>query len=123
MGVLLTYVEPTVAASVNGTSHKYVCDDNGIWMPFFNESQIPLPLRATLYLLGLIYIFVGIALASDMLMCSIGCITRQTITKKTISGEVKVIPMWNATVANLTLLALGTSAPEILLSIIEVTSE
>jgi len=29
------------------------------------------------------------------------------------------VPIWNATVANLTLLALGSSAPEILLSVIE----
>ena len=29
------------------------------------------------------------------------------------------VPIWNATVANLTLMALGSSAPEILLSVIE----
>jgi solute carrier family 8 (sodium/calcium exchanger) len=29
------------------------------------------------------------------------------------------VPIWNATIANLTLLALGSSAPEILLSVIE----
>ena len=32
---------------------------------------------------------------------------------------VKQVPVWNATVANLTLMALGSSAPEILLSVIE----
>ena len=31
--------------------------------------------------------------------------------------------IWNATVANLTLMALGSSAPEILLSIVEVLAE
>ena len=30
--------------------------------------------------------------------------------------------MWNATIANLTLMALGSSAPEILLSVIEIFS-
>lgn len=30
--------------------------------------------------------------------------------------------IWNATVANLTLMALGSSAPEILLSVIEITT-
>ena len=34
--------------------------------------------------------------------------------------EVIEIPVWNGTVANLTLMALGSSAPEILLSIIEI---
>lgn len=31
----------------------------------------------------------------------------------------KKVPVWNPTVANLTLMALGSSAPEILLSVIE----
>ena len=30
------------------------------------------------------------------------------------------VPVWNGTVANLTLMALGSSAPEILLSVIEI---
>ncbi len=34
--------------------------------------------------------------------------------------EVIEVPVWNGTVANLTLMALGSSAPEILLSIIEI---
>ena len=34
--------------------------------------------------------------------------------------EIIEIPVWNGTVANLTLMALGSSAPEILLSIIEI---
>ena len=40
----------------------------------------------------------------------------------TIDGEQKrvYVTVWNSTVANLTLMALGSSAPEILLSVIEV---
>ena len=34
--------------------------------------------------------------------------------------EIVEVRVWNGTVANLTLMALGTSAPEILLSIIEI---
>jgi solute carrier family 8 (sodium/calcium exchanger) len=36
-------------------------------------------------------------------------------------GKIYIVesPVWNATIANLTLMALGSSAPEILLSIIE----
>ena len=34
--------------------------------------------------------------------------------------EVIEVPVWNGTVANLTLMALGSSAPEILLSVIEI---
>jgi len=42
----------------------------------------------------------------------------------TVNGEEKrvYVTVWNSTVANLTLMALGSSAPEILLSVIEVFS-
>jgi solute carrier family 8 (sodium/calcium exchanger) len=33
------------------------------------------------------------------------------------------VPVWNATVANLTLMALGSSAPEILLSVVETVKD
>ena len=52
-------------------------------------------------------------------------ITSQTITRKlTTPSGVKpmTVYIWNATIANLTLMALGSSAPEILLSIIEIVS-
>merc|ERR1719353_1044965 len=38
------------------------------------------------------------------------------------TGRTITVYVWNATVANLTLMALGSSAPEILLSLIEITS-
>lgn len=41
------------------------------------------------------------------------------INEKTGERETIQVKVWNATVANLTLLALGSSAPEILLSVIE----
>jgi solute carrier family 8 (sodium/calcium exchanger) len=74
-------------------------------------------------LLCLIFLFMGIGIISDIFMEAIEQITAQT---KTIElwdrdGKNKVfidVPIWNATVANLTLMALGSSAPEILLSVI-----
>ncbi|MEQ2304699.1 Sodium/calcium exchanger 2, partial [Ameca splendens] len=43
-----------------------------------------------------------------------------TITKPNGETTVKTVRIWNETVSNLTLMALGSSAPEILLSVIEV---
>lgn len=40
-----------------------------------------------------------------------------------IATEYKEVLVWNPTVANLTLMALGSSAPEILLSIIEIVGK
>lgn len=45
-----------------------------------------------------------------------------TIRKPDGTKQTIVVRVWNETVANLTLMALGTSAPEILLSIIEIFS-
>ena len=79
-------------------------------------------LRAVLFLF---WTFMGVALGADAFMTSIETITSQTrITTVTIRGEKKRFHtrVWNDTVANLTLMALGSSAPEILLSVIEIVS-
>jgi len=60
-------------------------------------------------------------MVSDIFMSSIEAITsvkRRILDKST--GRYRTIKVWNDTVANLTLMALGSSAPEILLNIIEV---
>ncbi|XP_023241320.1 sodium/calcium exchanger 3-like isoform X2 [Centruroides sculpturatus] len=58
-------------------------------------------------------------------MCSIETITSKTkrvvlATENANKPEVLEIKIWNDTVANLTLMALGSSAPEILLAIVEI---
>jgi len=75
--------------------------------------------RAFLYALGLAYIFLGVALIADIFMSSVEeiCAQEKTVTLK--DGTVITAQVWNATVANLTLMALGSSAPEIMLAIIE----
>merc|ERR1719326_1880462 len=46
---------------------------------------------------------------------------KKRVVNKT-TGKTITVYVWNATVANLTLMALGSSAPEILLSLIEITT-
>jgi len=76
-----------------------------------------------MYGLALIYLFLGIAIISDIFMVGIENITSQTVTVqvKDDDGEMRNRKMlvWNATVASLTLMALGSSAPEILLALLE----
>ncbi|CAL1125926.1 unnamed protein product [Cladocopium goreaui] len=77
-------------------------------------------LRFFLYFFGLGYMFCGVGVVSDIFMNAIEEITSKTVKKvNPASGEFVRVKVWNATVANLTLMALGSSAPEILLSIIE----
>lgn len=79
------------------------------------------------YLAALIYLFLGISIIADIFMGSIEVITSQTRSVKYeddngIPREAN-ISVWNPTIANLTLMALGSSAPEILLSCIETISD
>jgi len=80
-------------------------------------------LNSCLYCLLLIYIFVGVSIISDNFMDSITVITsaKRVARLQDENGNVinKEVEVWNATVANLTLMALGSSAPEIMLNVIE----
>jgi solute carrier family 8 (sodium/calcium exchanger) len=80
-------------------------------------------LMGAVYFFLLCYMFVGIAIVSDIFMESIETITEQTRIKTYIDNFGKEQEyeqtVWNPTVANLTLMALGSSAPEILLSVYE----
>jgi solute carrier family 8 (sodium/calcium exchanger) len=76
-----------------------------------------------IWALLLCWVFMGVALGADAFMSSIETITSQLkLTTVTVNGVKKKFHtrVWNDTVANLTLMALGSSAPEILLSFFEV---
>lgn len=80
------------------------------------------------YVVSLLYSFLGISIIADVFMASIDVIASSTKivqTRDKETGQMKQtqVMIWNVTVANLTLMALGTSAPEILLSLIEILSE
>ena len=78
---------------------------------------------AVLYLIILLWLFMGVGKAADCFMCAIEQITSTTHNRTQVdaNGHARVfrVRTWNPTVANLTLMALGSSAPEILLSLIE----
>merc|ERR1719381_46037 len=81
--------------------------------------------RGLLYGILMIYLFIGVAIASDKFMESIEMITAQekevsVKDPRTGKTQVIIVKVWNETVANLTLMALGSSAPEIMLSVIEI---
>jgi len=105
--------------SLNETA---ICKEggSGSLLPIIDEEYTWNPgVRAVLYGFGMVYMFLGVSIVSDMFMNSIEEITSRSkqVTKK--DGRVITYKVWNPTVANLTLLALGSSAPEILLSVVE----
>ncbi|XP_042300609.1 sodium/calcium exchanger 3-like, partial [Sceloporus undulatus] len=122
----------TGAASPDGGNHTKKCLEatecqEGVILPVWlpqNPSVGDKVARAIVYFVALIYMFLGMSIIADRFMASIEVITSQEkeITIKKPNGETTTttIRIWNETVSNLTLMALGSSAPEILLSIIEI---
>jgi hypothetical protein len=79
--------------------------------------------RALLTAIALGYTFIGVAIVAVIFMRAIVHITSTAKERVGKGGDGTQLPMhvyvWHGTVANLTLMALGSSAPEILLSVIE----
>ncbi|KAM5145593.1 sodium/calcium exchanger 2 [Mantella aurantiaca] len=94
-----------------------------VWSPH-NPSTGDKAARAVVYFVAMLYLFLGVSIIADRFMASIEVITSQereiTLTKPNGETSVATVRIWNETVSNLTLMALGSSAPEILLSVIEV---
>lgn len=84
---------------------------------------MPAGLLGIVYFIFLCFLFLGISIVADIFMEAIEVITSQTKIREFVDDDGKPynleILIWNETIANLTLMALGSSAPEILLSVIE----
>ncbi|KRG02343.1 uncharacterized protein Dmoj_GI10756, isoform F [Drosophila mojavensis] len=95
-----------------------------LWMPQRKISIGDRAIRGFVYFMLMVYLFVGVSIISDRFMASIEAITsiERDVVVRGPKGEKQTmrVRIWNETVANLTLMALGSSAPEILLSVIEI---
>ncbi|RVE65269.1 hypothetical protein OJAV_G00133990 [Oryzias javanicus] len=122
----LSYANATPSGSKDKCDEVTVCNP-GILLPVWKPDNPGLGYqvaRAVVYFLSLMYMFLGVSIIADRFMASIEVITSQekevTITMPNGETSVATVRIWNETVSNLTLMALGSSAPEILLSVIEV---
>ncbi|XP_054012041.1 sodium/calcium exchanger 3 isoform X2 [Hylaeus anthracinus] len=95
-----------------------------MWYPEENLDLSDIVFRGIVYFLLLLYLFIGVSIISDRFMAAIEVITSKekelVVRRQGKEPQIVVVRVWNETVANLTLMALGSSAPEILLSIIEI---
>ncbi|XP_057339087.1 sodium/calcium exchanger 3 [Microplitis mediator] len=95
-----------------------------LWYPLEDIGLTDIIVRGTVYFLFLMYLFIGVSIISDRFMAAIEVITSQekelVVKRQDQEPQIVVVRVWNETVANLTLMALGSSAPEILLSVIEI---
>eukprot|EP00931_Biecheleriopsis_adriatica_P051515 TRINITY_DN29890_c0_g1_i1.p1 TRINITY_DN29890_c0_g1~~TRINITY_DN29890_c0_g1_i1.p1 ORF type:complete len:724 (+),score=136.15 TRINITY_DN29890_c0_g1_i1:38-2173(+) len=95
---------------------------SGLLMPLGGdeEQRLPSAARTVIYGIALAYSFAGVSVVADLFMNSIEVITAKVIrVKRPGSERLMTRKLWNDTVANLTLMALGSSAPEIMLSVVE----
>jgi len=116
-------------ADANATVYEVYEDDSvricwkggsGLVLPLGGEAERlwPARLKVVLYGIGLMYCFLGVSIVADRFMSAIERITSKQ-RRVRIPGTTRHVTkqVWNETVANLTLMALGSSAPEILLAL------
>uniref|UniRef100_A0A7N6AB47 Calx-beta domain-containing protein n=1 Tax=Anabas testudineus TaxID=64144 RepID=A0A7N6AB47_ANATE len=122
----VSYSNSTGSSKTEKCEEVAVCKP-GILLPVWKPIRPGLGVqvaRAVVYFVSLMYMFLGVSIIADRFMASIEVITSQekevTITMPNGETSVATVRIWNETVSNLTLMALGSSAPEILLSVIEV---
>jgi solute carrier family 8 (sodium/calcium exchanger) len=111
---------------------------SGIFMPFYEYEPGEIYFRLPLvlgYFAALIWCFLGVFIVCEYFTTAIEVITSQqgerwiAIEETTDSNKIdqrlvkQRYMVWNDTVANLTLMALGSSAPEILLSCLELIGQ
>lgn len=125
---------PDGSVSLLQTCEDHECDcSSGVFLPVWggnNDREYCFEIsageaagRSILYFICLLYCFLGVSIIADRFMGAIEVITSQKRQVVTVVDGVEQrfkVLIWNETVANLTLMALGSSAPEILLSIIEI---
>ena len=128
-----TYAPSSAMTNASNTTEK-ACDmlaspcKPGVilpmWEPQGGLSGGDKAARALVYMFAMIYMFLGVSIIADRFMASIEVITskEKDVVVKRPDGQTTVVNVriWNETVSNLTLMALGSSAPEILLSVIEI---
>lgn len=120
------FLQQTVNATEGCPGLRTECKP-GIVLPVWggNPSTGVIVGRAFVYLLALLFLFLGVSIISDRFMSAIEIITSKekeirVTDKQTGKERIVTVKIWNETVSNLTLMALGSSAPEILLSAIEI---
>jgi len=116
------YMEPDSGKGYIVYNEYEECQESWLLLPGF--SLLSDGVLIVVFFLFLCYLFLGIAIISDKFMSAIEVITAKTkvlkkTNEKTGESETIEVKFWNPTVANLTLLALGSSAPEIILAVFE----
>jgi len=94
---------------------------SGVILPLWEAEQTwDGSARGFIYLLVMGWCFLGVAVVCDTFMEAIEAVTAKRRIIRLNCGHEITVKVWNDTVANLSLMALGSSAPEIMLNVIEI---
>lgn len=104
--------------------HTYMAEKCQSYLIFHGETALGNGFRAFLYLLGLAYCFIGLSAITARFFRSMENVVKHTrkvveIDPQTKSELIIEEKVWNYTIADITLLAFGTSFPQISLAIID----
>lgn len=83
------------------------------------ETELQDEIRGFIYCSLMLYCFVGVGILADVFMTSIEVITSAKKKVRRKDGRQMTVRVWNEIVATLSLMALGSSAPEIFLSVMD----
>eukprot|EP00927_Polykrikos_kofoidii_P029323 TRINITY_DN25369_c0_g1_i1.p1 TRINITY_DN25369_c0_g1~~TRINITY_DN25369_c0_g1_i1.p1 ORF type:complete len:1092 (+),score=161.49 TRINITY_DN25369_c0_g1_i1:135-3410(+) len=99
-----------------------ICESGGkgVIFPLSETEHLWNPyVRAILYAGALMYCFLGLSMASHTLMSSIEAVTSRRTRVRRLNGRFRTGYVWNDVVADLSLVSIGSSAPELFLSIVD----
>ncbi|XP_026445162.1 magnesium/proton exchanger-like [Papaver somniferum] len=110
-----------IVESLTGTLRHEKCES---YFLFSKESSLGDGFRAFLYLLGVAYCFIGLSAITARFFRSMENVVKQTreveyIDPITNAETIRHEKVWNYTIADITLLAFGTSFPQISLATID----
>lgn len=113
-----------IAESIHGVFNILGVEKCESYLLFYDETALGNGFRAFLYFLGLAYCFIGLSAITARFFRSMENVVKHTrrvveIDPSTNAEIVKYEKVWNYTIADITLLAFGTSFPQISLATID----
>ncbi|KAK9983699.1 hypothetical protein SO802_033224 [Lithocarpus litseifolius] len=120
----MAFSHKQIAESIHGVFNILGVEKCESYFLFYGETALGNGFRAFLYFLGLAYCFIGLSAITARFFRSMENVVKHTrrvveIDPSTNADIVKYEKVWNYTIADITLLAFGTSFPQISLATID----
>ncbi|XP_050263778.1 magnesium/proton exchanger 1 isoform X1 [Quercus robur] len=120
----MAFSHKQIAESIHGVFNILGVEKCESYLLFYGETALGNGFRAFLYFLGLAYCFIGLSAITARFFRSMENVVKHTrrvvkIDPSTNAEIVKYEKVWNYTIADITLLAFGTSFPQISLATID----